>query len=229
MPSVPNRRPPRRAAAQCHTAASFWTEGLGRNSGVGMVPHDSIVVDIADKAAFIAVVSASVVMILHAIRQVEFLPDQRPGQKAIEVDPLPAVARPGLATRSLPDSGLDQHPLKLDEVLASHRRAVERCGERRADFAPTFRLELGVLSPPVAQAGCTLPRYERRIANRRPSTRPSRSPALERLCQWRRPDLRSDGGETSLSCPRGPSDTLRNRMCRPRARRYRRNGLPPGC
>ena len=85
-----------------------------------MVPHDAVLVHIADEATFLAIVSASVAMILHAISQLEFLPYQLSRQKAIEIDPFSAVQRPSLATESLLDSGFDQCQLKLYEVLTGH-------------------------------------------------------------------------------------------------------------
>ncbi|HEY1602065.1 MAG TPA: hypothetical protein VGG64_20850, partial [Pirellulales bacterium] len=64
----------------------------------------------ANETAFLAIVSAAVRMIVYARRQIMPTANRRGIDETIEVDPFPAIVRPGGASKCLTDS-LGQDPL----------------------------------------------------------------------------------------------------------------------
>jgi len=98
-----------------------WTPGLLMN------PHDGVVARLANESCFPPVVGSQVLVILHACRELDLLPDRPTVQETVKVDPFAAITRPRLATKRNAQASRKHLLLKCAQVFTDHLWLLPIC------------------------------------------------------------------------------------------------------
>ena len=85
-----------------------------------MVTHDAVMVDIANKARFLAIMRPSMRVDLDAMREARCLLNEIRRQDTVEIHPLSAIRRPRGSAKRLLKARCDDGFLQLDQMFASH-------------------------------------------------------------------------------------------------------------
>lgn len=84
------------------------------------MPHDAILVDLANETRLLAIMRSSMHVILITLGERKRFPNHVTREYAIEVDPFSAVLRPSGTTKRLFEAGCGDGLLQWLEVLTRH-------------------------------------------------------------------------------------------------------------